>query len=232
MSQRFCLFYAGYTAYAPSLYFDQVVLFELIKDPANTELSERVNRLANNLEYQRLQSSTFLETTISIAQELELELPPKPQNAETFIEWLQMVITVFEEEFPMTKLDHYYFLFGRRLAEIICDTELLAAYVTLLTNEDKNVLVLKKIDKLLKDVEYILFKMMASAALISGEVRQHYFSVFYKELSAEFRPFVQANVSLMNQQELQTLANDLSDYNLMAVNGFKKCIGLLKELGV
>jgi hypothetical protein len=232
MSRRFNLFYAGYSAYAPSFYYDQIVMFEQLKNSANKVLTDRIHEAEQTLEDKRLEGVEFIKTSLSIATELKVEVLTEVVSAENYVDWRQTYISIFEESFPITKIDHYYFLFGRRACEIICNSNLLTHYITLLKLDEKNAILIKKTDKLLKDIEFVLFKMMASAALLSSEIRHHYFSVFYKELSTNFKPFLNVSVGELKANDLNKLSTNIDEYHTMALNGYNKCFDLLKEIGV
>jgi hypothetical protein len=232
MSQRFCLFYAGYTAYAPSLYYDQLALYGQLMEAESEELKEQVAELMDGLEETKNESFTHLDTALSIAGELEISVPSKPESADDYHAWIGSFISTVDGMYPMTRIDHYYFLFGRRLAEIIANIELIKKCITLLKASERHPLLIRRTDKAIKDIEYVLFKMMAAAALLSGEHRHHYFSVFYKEISSAFTPIASIDVRTLDDNGLDKLNAGLDEYGLQVMNGFKKCIGLLKELGV
>src|SRR5690606_22610988 len=124
-----------------------------------------------------------------VATQLELTLPPGPKQAEEYFNWLGSFVETFENAFPMSKIDHYYFLFGRKLAEISSNIKFALCCI----KTDKalgNLLNLgRKTDKCLKDNEFILFKLIAPAALLSSEPRHLFFNRHYKDLSSSWDPF-------------------------------------------
>jgi hypothetical protein len=132
----------------------------------------------------------------------------------------------------MTRIDHYYFTFGRRLAEMYANTELVSKYISLIKGTERHAMLVRKVDKSLKDMEFILFKMMAPAALLSGEHRHHYMSVYYKEISNEFKKIAAYDLRQLSDERLADLERDINLYGQLVMNGFKKCVSLLKELAV
>ncbi|MCC6371765.1 MAG: hypothetical protein IT236_12220 [Bacteroidia bacterium] len=232
MSQRFCLFYAGYTACAPSLYYDQVALYEQLLQQNDSTVKSGIENMYKMLDASRKEGEAFINTSIEFAHQFSVSIPPKPDSAPAYYNWRHAFITTFEGEFPMTKIDHYYFLFGRRLSELICNADVLCSYFVLLKKFDNHPIVLRRADKAIKDMEYGLFKMMASAALLSGEHRHHYFSVFYKELNLAFQPFRALDIKGFSTAQMDELNSNMLNYKLIALNGFNKCLDLLKELGV
>ena len=158
MSQRFYLFYSGYTLCAPMRYYNQLMVSEIIEQSNNLSLKEYSNVEVAELESLKLESNTHIETVISIANELKQDVKEKPVSFETYIDWKKNVISIFEENFPMTKIEHYYFLFGRRLSDVIVNIHTLTKLVSVIKFGENGDRIIKKIDKLLKDMGVVLEK--------------------------------------------------------------------------
>jgi hypothetical protein len=232
MSQRFSLFYAGFTAYAPALYFHQLEFADSCLTEENGLLHTYISEFSKNLEDKVYESSTHIKTAMSVANHLEIEQLPLPVTHAEYFSWLNHYIESMEKEFPMGRIDHYYFLYARKIAEIICNLGLIKTYVDVTVALDGQIDLSRKIEKCLKDTEFILFKLMAAAALLSSEPRQNYFNEFYRLLCNEFLPFKNVDVAHFEKPQLIKLNTSIKDYDLLVMDGFKKCIGLLKELGI
>ena len=233
MSQRFTLFYAGFTAYAPALYFSQLELVDLHKNEENEELKTVITEFSETADKNRDESFTHLKTAISIAKSLELEEFPQPQTNEDYLNWLNHYIDSVEREFPMGRIDHYYFLYARKISELHYNLQLLRTYIRLTIKSKTGFDFSRKIEKSTKDLEFILFKLMAAAALLSSEPRQNYFNVYYKTLCREFTPIKEIiKTELEEEKDLLNLETHLASYEIVIMDGFKKCISLLKELGI
>ena len=232
MSQRFTLFYAGFTAYAPALYFNQLELIASCKNDEDEAVENYISTLSKEVGDKEFESISHLKTAISIAGSMEIEILPQPFNFEDYSAWLNHYTTCFEKEFPMGRIDHYYFLFARKISEISVNLGLLNTYVDLMTSSKGSMDLSRKIEKCLKDIEYILFKLMAAAALLSSEPRQNYFNVYYRSLCQEYLPFKDIDTKALEEADLKKLHGFAQDFDLVVMDGFKKCIGLLKELGI
>jgi hypothetical protein len=232
ISQRFSLFYAGFTAYTPAFYFGGVAFANDYKGDESQEVCKHMLGLLNDLSDKESESTTHLKTAISIADHFKLKTLPQPLNAKDYFDWLGHYIETVENQFPMARIDHYYFLFSRKIAEILCNTGLMKLYADACLKLGEQIDLKRKIEKCLKDNEYILFKLMAASALLSTEPRQNYFNVFYRSLMQEFEPFKGINLDELNTKELEKLISDLSGFETLTMDGFKKCIGMLKELGI
>ena len=232
MSQRFTLFYAGFTAHAPALYFSQLQFIDTCVVEEDKQVAVYISKFSDTLKDKIPENLTHLKTAISVARHLDIEILPQPSTHEEYFNWLSHYTGCFEAEFPMARIDHYYFLFARKIAEILCNLGLLKTYLDFTTTVPETLDLTRKIEKCLKDTEFILFKLMAAAALLSSEPRQNYFNVFYRSLCQEFLPFKGINISALNGSELVKLNAALQEYDLVVMDGFKKCIGLLKELGI
>lgn len=232
MSQRFSLFYAGLTSYLPALYFKQsefVSSYDVTEAPelemCLQEFSQKLNDTAD-------EANSHLKTAISIAKHFDLEPSTHPQTHYDYHTWLEHYISLIEREFPMSRIDHYYFLFGRKIAEIHCNTLLVKGYTDLLLQCKQGIDLSARIEKCIKDNEYILFKLMAAAALISSEPRQNYFNVYYRSLCNEFNAFKEFERNFSERHQLKKLQTCAKEYDLLVMDGFKKCIGILKELEI
>ena len=232
MSQRLCLFNAGYSAYAPSLYYNQMSLTNSYSGHPEARGRECILKLTEYLQGCKDENNSYLETAIGIAKQFDLQTLSPPANYIEYFTWRNQFTEVFENQFPMSRIDHYYFLYSRKIAEIIGNLGLIECYLGLQI-ESANALDLKSgVDKCLKDTEYILFKLIAAAALLSSEPRHGYFNATYKEINAHFMPFRNMDILQLKEGELKNLAGDLKSYRNTVEDGYKKCAGLLKELQV
>lgn len=232
MSQRFSLFYAGLTSYLPALYFKQLEFVSTCDATEAQGLEKCLQEFSEKINDKADEANAHLKTAISIARHFDLEPCPHPQTPYDYQPWLEHYISIIEGEFPMSRIDHYYFLFGRKIAEIHCNTLLVKGYTDLLLQCKKGINLSARIEKCIKDNEYILFKLMAAAALISSEPRQNYFNVFYRSLCNEFNAFKEFEPNFSEVHQLKKLQACAKDYELLVMDGFKKCIGILKELEI
>ncbi|MBL7930704.1 MAG: hypothetical protein JNL60_02315 [Bacteroidia bacterium] len=232
MSQRFSLFYAGYTSYIPSLYFNQLAFIESINDENNSSLQDCLGSLSTTVSNRELEVRGHLVTARSLAEHFKIPIPDAPQHHVEYFGWLRQYIDAFESQFPMSRIDHYYFLYARKIAEIACNIGLLRTYNQVYATKCVDLDLSAKYNKCLKDTEYILFKLMAAAALLSSQPRQNYFNSYYKSLSEEFSKFKSIEISGLSAERLTEFNDLLKEYEVVLGNGFKGCISLLKELGI
>jgi hypothetical protein len=232
MSQRFSLFYAGFTAYAPALYFNQLAFINTYEAHEDELVRNCISEFSKTISDKEPECMTHIKTAISIAKGFEIETLPHPAAAKDFFAWLSHYVDTIERQFPMSRIDHYYFLYARKISEVLCSTGLIKTYVDMALALNTRIDLSKKIEKCLKDAEYIIFKLMAAAALLSSEPRQNYFIVYYRLLSQEFQGFKNIDLSELNDDGLKQLRANVEKYETVIMDGFKKCIGMLKELDV
>jgi len=232
MSQRFSLFYAGFTAQVPALYFSRLEFIDACKSEEGEAVKNFISSYSQMLQQEVYENTTHLKTAISIAKHLEMELLPEPKNSDDYYNWLVHYTDCIEKEFPMARIDHYYFLYSRKIAEICKNIGLVSTYMDFSLSAGQAMDLPRKVEKCLKDTEYILFKLMAAAALLSSEPRQNYFNIYYRSLCQEFLPFKEMDITKMSEPEFKKLGSSIKEYELLVLDGFKKCIGLLKELGI
>lgn len=232
MGQRICLFFAGYSAYAPSLYFNKLSFvnqYEGCQDPVLRHFSLCFSEELTESAYEQ---ESNLRTANSLAAHFEIPVPGEPRNPVSYFEWLNSYVEGFEREFPMSRMDHYYFLYSRKLAEIFSNLGQAESFLRSEHQIRDHAFLMKKVNNCLKDSEYILFKLIASAALLSSEPRQNYFNTLYKQLNSGYDPFRGRNLSDMDIAGQQQLCADISSYRSSIKEGIKKCVSMLKELGV
>ncbi len=231
MSQRFSLFYAGYTSYLPSLYFNQLAFIESVNEENNKSLSDCLSSLHTTVNEGEQEARVHLVTAKSLADFFKVPVPEVPLHHIEYFNWLRTYIDALETQFPMSRIDHYYFLFARKIAEITCNIGLMETYNRVYITHRSLLDLSSKYSKCLKDTEYILFKLMAAAALLSSQPRQNYFNSFYRELSDGFAPLKSVDVNLLDEHQILEFNQHLQNYQATLKNGFKKCITLLKDLG-
>lgn len=229
MTQRFNLFYAGFTAYLPALYFNRLWLASRYASGGEGELP-CVRTLRQDTEQQWDEYLTHLKTAESIADHFQIVLLQRPRNFSDYFSWLTHLTEQFEKQFPMSRIDHYYFLYARKLAEIICNSALIATYADLHVDSGGQLNMHSGIEKCLRDNEYILFKLVASSALLSSEPRHLFFNSNYKKINDDFQEFRHLNPVEMEAEALRKLGSRMNAYSLNVMEGFKGCIGALKEL--
>jgi hypothetical protein len=230
MSQRFNLFYAGFTVYAPTLYFNQLEFVDICRNSLDGSFLGPVTELSKYLEHQKDENNSYLKTSVSIASQLGLNIHEQPENVHMYFDWLAHYTEVVEQLFPMGRIDHYYFLYARKISEILCNAGLIKTYLDLQGKMGDEIDLFRRIEKCLKDNEYILFKLMASAALLSGEPRQNYFNVFYKSMCENHKLIPTTDIRAMNTEHLKRLYTQVDEYSIHVMDGFKKCVSLLKEI--
>jgi hypothetical protein len=230
MSQRLSLFSAGFCANAPALYYQQRDLagqYELLADAG---LHRKMDEFFAKLELNENNQTDFLKSATEIAREFEVDAPAIPQNADEYFEWLPAFVNEVEKSFPMNRIDHYYFLFGRKISEIVVNSAFACCCLDLQVALGNGLDLSRKTDKCIKDNEYILFKLIAPAALLSSEPRQNFFNVFYRSINAAFEPFRGIEAGELNETEMCKLSDDLRLYEKEVMKGYRDCETQLRSL--
>ena len=200
---------------------------ELQADPGlRTRAGEFLKKLGLKEELQKER----LRTAYSIAKEFEVDAPELPANADEYFEWFPAFVKAVEKSFPMSRIDHYYFLFGRKISEILVNSEFASCCLDLQLELGNGVDLSRKTDKCIKDNEYILFKLIAPAALLSSEPRQNFFNVYYRSINAAFEPFRGLEVAGLESAAMSKLSSDLRAYQKQVEDGYSDCESHLKAL--
>jgi hypothetical protein len=231
MSQRFNLFSAGFCANAPALYYHQQDLAGQHGLLVHNSVSAAIGDILPALKQKEDVHLSQLRTALSIAREFEVDAPDLPANGEDYFDWFAAYVKAFEDSFPMSRIDHYYFLFGRKISEILVNLGLASSCLDLQLSLGNAVDLSRKTDKSIKDNEYILFKLIAPAALLSSEPRQNFFNVYYRSINGAFEPFRGLDVIALKEPEMRKLSSDLRAYGDEVLKGYRQCESQLKELG-
>src|SRR5690349_10389476 len=166
MSQRLSLLNAGFSAAAPAQFYSQLELAGQLRSHEHPEVRQRVEGLLTSLKSQETEHRNSLSRARELAASLELTAGNLPAGPDEYFEWLPRYVETFEQVFPMSKIDHYYFLFGRKLGELISNVKLAATCLDLEASLNRAVELSRKSEKCIRDNEYILFKLIAPAALL------------------------------------------------------------------
>jgi hypothetical protein len=231
MAQKLCLFYAGYACRMPSLYFDSVRLVNDCRDSGEQEFDKCLSEFEKELEHDSYEPFTQLRTAVSIAKYFNLQVQPIPQDEKTYFIWMPHYIGKMEDRFPMNQIAYYYFYYARRISELICTLGVSRVSLHLMAEScfirpDLT----ERTQKNLEDAEYILFRLIASSALLSSEYGHRYFNVFYQDLNRRFALFRNLDISKMKTADMKATVQNMDDYMTNARKGIQKCICTLRDL--
>ena len=232
MNHRFSLFVAGYTAYVPNLYFKQKNILnskiDLIYKP-HQQLFTQYQAAADNIE---AEFKSYIEMAKSLANSFNIDIDSLEEFDNLYSDWLKAYTQAFELEFPMTRIDYYYFFYGRKLAELRTHIDLTKLIIKLSLDFDYLPNLFEQAEKYIKDAEFDLAKLIAPSVLISGEHRQGYFSVLYKNLNQAFENLRKLDAKKIEEHESEVLITQLDLFEKNVLDGFHACVKLLKELEI
>jgi hypothetical protein len=226
LSRKHTIFRAGYAAAAPILHYNRQKFLEetQTEEERNFLLSMPVLKTAKNDPKRAVQEAMKLGAVFN-ASEGEI-----PSNYAGYIQWLEHYVRDFEEKYPMSRIEHYYFLFSRKLAEL-CSCMNICALSCRLQAHFRHSANVPKILLSIHNAEHTLLKLVAASALLGGEAGHYYFNVLFSELKSAFAKF-KINVSELDRKGLENMAANAEDYIVRIVAGVDKCDMILKELKV
>ena len=231
MNQRLCLFFAGYYAYNPALYYNQRQLIHEFSLTGEQKAQDVASRLNGDLAESHFEPESNIRAAMSIAREFQIPDLNEPKDFTGYFDWREQYTGKFEQLFPMSRIDHYYFLFARKLSEVYCNIGFAEKLLKLRAEIPPEVNLDRKIGKCLKDSEYIFFKLIAAAALLSSEPRQSCFNQHYRRLLKEYEQFKGVEIPAQ-PNDSSGLQASLKAFSQEVETGIKECAGVLKELGV
>jgi len=231
MNRRFCLFYAGFTASAPSLYYYQLSFIhsnlELTTSNSNSSPLDTFYR--NIYEYDN-ENRAMIVTAQSLAGHLNLQLSSIDMRQEEYFNWRDRYQEAISEQYPSTKIEHYYFCYAQKIAETLTNIGLIQTYITVGVKLGESEKYLNEIKNCFNNIEKSIFNMTASSALLSNEPQHLYFREFYNELKAHFEKIKRKQIADVPLYDLQQMNADLENMRCFVWDGFKRCIGILKKL--
>jgi hypothetical protein len=232
MSHRSGLFNAGYSVVAPLYYFNQLALIHRCSSSDSQAVKSLVQRLNEELAVLDGNRKKHLQAAAELALQFNIQVPAIPGTPAEYADWKSRYIDAIEQRFPMSRIDFYYFFYGRKLSEILCNVDQLRRIVGFSVEAGDGVDLWKKADDCIKDSQYIIFKLIAAAALLSSEPRHNYFNVYYKQFSHDFEKFTKIDIKALAAEERKALVNDLDNYHTAMLEGYNKCVSLLHEVGI
>lgn len=227
MNRRFCLFYAGFTASAPSLYYYQLSVIHSNVELANTNSNPA---LIDNISEFDFENRAMIVTAQSLAEYLNLRLSSTDTCPDAYFNWRERYEEAVNEQYPSTKIERYYFYYAKNIAEILTNVGLIQTYLTVGEKLGKREKYLAEIKNCFNNVEQSIYKMTAPSALLSSEPRHLYFREFYNELKLDFEKIKRKLNPDARLDELRPMNADLESIRRFVWDGFKKCIGILKKL--
>ena len=232
MNQRLNLFNAGYCAYNPALYYGQKALVQEFSASEDEMVKKQIELFSKSSTLDPTELQSNIRTVIDIAKKFEIKPLKEPVDHSTYFDWRENLTEQFESQYPMSRIDHYYFLYSRKLAEIYSNLGLAEKLLGVKHEIEGESPIDRKIDKYFKDSEYILFKLIAAAALLSSEPRQNCFNQHYRHLNQEYQQFRNIELKDLNKDKITLIRQGLTAYQQDVDKAIKGCLGVLQELGV
>lgn len=229
MRQRFNLFYTGFTASLPSLYFSKLNLKDTFSQNEDDHLQSVLTRYFQSLSDEKPEYDSHLISALNLTRTFDIDGFQIPETSSEYFTWLDELVNEFDDHFPMGRIEHYYFLYSRKIAELIKNMGLIKTYVDIQILTKQSIDLSKKIENCIKDSEFIVFKLMAPSALLSSEGRQTCFNSLYKEINEEILNFKGIDPKQLNESELLNLKSKADHFHVLLMNGFKNCIAQLKD---
>lgn len=228
--QRYNLFSVGYSASLPHLYFSKLKIKETFPIHEDSEIQKLVSDYFQTFDKDKDANCKHLTNTIALAKDFDFHDFVTPHTSVDYFKWLDELVIAFEQLFPLSRIEHYYFLYARRIAELVKNMGLIKTYVDLQLNCKQTIEFTTKIESSIKDCEFIVFKLMAPAALLSSEPRQSCFNEFYKKIAESMQVFKELNIANASAQQLLMIRTEAENFSNMLTEGYDKCISALNEL--
>lgn len=226
LAERFSLFYTGYALSLPQTYEHIEGLNEkYLHAPISESLRERLKNRVMELGYLR---ASALNVAESVAQSLRLPVP-NFQKDETYLQWMESFITRVEDRYPMNQIGYYYFYYARMVTTLLGNICLGVTRFSLYS-ELKDPILLQKGSENIRDCEFILFRLIAAAALISGEHGHRYFNTYYKDLNQQFESLTSISWSQLSPEQMQQELPALIKFETFAKEGFDGCFVTISHL--
>jgi hypothetical protein len=230
MSQRFNLFDVGINASLPGLYFSRQKFKERFPPVDNNEIQQVIITYFQSFDLDKKETHSHLTSALDIAKHFDIIDLDLPETCTDYFNWLDELVAEFEKKFPLNRIEHYYFLYARKVAELIVSLGLIKTFVDLQLNCKQNLDLSSHLKNKIKDCEFVAFKLMAPAALLSGEPRQSCFNEFYKQIVESILPFKDFQIENASVEQLLKIKSEAENFSVMLQTGYAKCKDVLYDL--
>lgn len=230
IGQRFNLFYAGYTASLPASYFQKQKILEGLTDIESASIKTAINSYLTSLLDDKPVQISNLTSALNLAETFDLAIFELPNTSSDYFKWFEDYVFAFESKFPMMKVEHYYFLYARKIAEILSNLEQIILYVDLQLLMKDSIDYHTQLTNSILNCEFIVFKLMAPAALLAGEPRHGCFNVFYKQLNEHIQKLGEFKKDRLDDKSLIALKVCSEEFKVHILNAMKRCITTLNKL--
>ena len=232
IKSRLCLFEAGYSIGITSLMPELSGIQDFIlisEEPVKTDLNKLIQ---NDLSEIKRDFQFHFENAIKIAAVIDLKLIEIADRDIDYDSWFNHYLHEIELKFPMTQIHHYYFIYGYNLGKNKSLCVLMQVYSKMMNLLKKDLFLREEIKKLLKDIEYNLFKLRPSAVFVSGEQGHYYFMSLFSSLLEKFESVItkEKTSEEINIETLKVI--HLIECSNSVEKGFEKCKQILIELHV
>jgi hypothetical protein len=230
MSQRFNLFNVGFNASLPGLYFSKQKFKETFPPHTDSEVQNLISTYFQNFDLDKKDNHTHLASALDLANHFDITDLNIPETSTDYFIWLDELVAEIEMKFPLSRIEHYYFLYPRKVVELIISLGLIKVVVDLQLHCKQNLDLSSHLKSKIKDCEFIVFKLMAPAALLSSEPGQKCFNDLYKQIVDAIQPFKGLQIENMSVDQLLKTKSDVDNFSDMLMKGCAECAEALNYL--
>src|SRR3954469_10105898 len=103
MNQRLNLFFAGYCAYNPALYYGHKSLEHEFSTSEDDIVRKQMQLLSGSFKEEMFNPETDLKNAITIAKKFDINTLKQPVDHATYFDWRENYTEQFESQFPMSR---------------------------------------------------------------------------------------------------------------------------------
>src|SRR3989344_1441086 len=225
---NFQIFYAGYAATMPSMYFNRVLMVSQFAQHSNEDVKAAMTGQFNYLREQGGPNVQLIKKAVDIAGTFEIGTKPMPRLPDDYFDWIKFYTEGFEKKFEITSTEYHSFIFARKATEAMVNLGLMQTALILTTHSKKNINLFADIEKWIKELSSITLLMFAPSIMLIRSTGKNCFEELKTLIVNGADELSQLNITQANEEGI-TKFTDKVDSLLHEINMlFQTCATALK----
>ncbi len=229
MQNNYQIFYAGYAATIPSMYFNRVLMVSQFAQHPDEEVRKAFQSQFNYLRGEGAPNVQLIKNAVDIAGVFEIGTKPMPRLPEEYFEWIKFYVDGFEKKFEITSTEYHSFTFARKTAEVMVNLGLMQTAILLTTQSQKKTNLFSSVEKLVAEFNSITLLMFAPTVMLVRATGKHCFDELKDLIVNGGEELSQLKIASANDDNIAKFTSKV-DSLLHEINlSFQTCVSALKE---
>lgn len=229
MQNNYQLFYAGYAATMPSMYFNRVLMVSQYAQHHDPAVKNIFTSQFNYLRELGAPNVQLIKKAVDIAGAFEIGTKPMPRLPDDYFDWIKFYNEGFEKKFEITSTEYHSFTFARKAAEAMVNLGLMQTAIILSSHSNKNINLFPDIEKWIKEFSSITLLMFAPSVMLIRTTGKNCFEELKTLIEKGSEELGQLNIKQANEEGIAKFTSKV-DSLLHDINvSFQTCVAALKD---